>query len=185
MSQRIRVSLLLAVLVVLAAMLFYGHGQEPSQPGVLSADTRFQPLNVKEPELRIDLLQQLQKAEYTGSKRNIFVSQAPPPPPNVAKQLAEAPRPFVGPQVPPPPPPVQVGAEFFGYETGPSGKRVAFFKNGDDVIVASEGDTLLNRFRLVKIGNDSADVEEISSGRHATVPLTQPPNPGGPDTPSN
>jgi hypothetical protein len=185
MSQRVRLSLLLTLLVALAAMLFYGHSQEPSQPGVLSADTRFQPLSVKEPELRIDLLEQLQKAEYTGSKRNIFVGEAPPPPPNVAKQLAEAPRPFVGPQLPPPPPPVQVGAEFFGYETAVSGKRVAFFKNGDDVIVAAEGDTLMNRFKLVKIGNDSADVEEISSGRHATVPLTQAPGAGSADAPPN
>jgi hypothetical protein len=185
MSQRVRVSLLLAVLVVLAAMLFYGHSQEPSQPGVLSADTRFQPLNVKEPELRIDLLEQLQKAEYTGSKRNIFVGEAPPPPPSAAKPVVEAPPPFVGPQVPPPPPPVQVGAEFFGYETAASGKRVAFFKNGDDVIVVAEGDTLLNRFKLVKIGNDTADVMEISSGRHAIVPLTQAPGAGGSDAAPN
>ena len=39
----------------------------------------------------------------------------------------------------------------------------------------AEGDTFLNRFRLVHIGNDSADVEEISTGRHATVQMVQPP----------
>jgi hypothetical protein len=177
MSQRTRISLLFLALVALLGYLFYGHTDAPSQPSVLSADTRFQPLTVKEPELRIDLLEQLQKAEYTGSRRNIFITEAAAPP-AVVKQAGPAPRPFVGPQVPPPPPPpppVQVPAEFFGYETSASGRRVAFFKNGDDVLVVNEGETFLNRFRLVKIGNDSADVEEISSSRHATVPLVQPP----------
>jgi hypothetical protein len=43
-------------------------------------------------------------------------------------------------------------------------------------LVVHEGDTFLGGFRLDRIGNDSADVEEISSGRHATVPLVQPPD---------
>ena len=55
-----------------------------------------------------------------------------------------------------------------------SGKRLAFFLDGDDVLVVEEGSVFLNRFRLDKIGNDSADVEEISSGRHATVQMVQP-----------
>jgi hypothetical protein len=38
----------------------------------------------------------------------------------------------------------------------------------------------MNRYRLDKIGNDSADVEETSSGRHATVQMVQPPNNGDP-----
>jgi len=46
-----------------------------------------------------------------------------------------------------------------------SPRRLAFFLNGDDVIVVQEGSVFLSRFRLDKIGNDSADVEEISSGR--------------------
>jgi hypothetical protein len=182
MSQRTRVSLLLAVLLALAGALFHGHNDEPSQPSVLSADTRFQPLTVKEPELRIDLLEQLQKAEYTGSRRNIFLAEAAPAPIDATKALVVAPPPFVGPHPPPPPPPVQVPAEFFGYETVASGKRVAFFKNGDDVLVVAEGDKFLNLYRLVRIGNDSADVVEISSDRHAAVPLVQPPNA---DSPSN
>jgi hypothetical protein len=32
---------------------------------------------------------------------------------------------------------------------------------------------------LIHIGNDSADVEEISSGRHARVAMVQPPAAGG------
>ncbi len=56
-----------------------------------------------------------------------------------------------------------------------SGRRVAFFTSGDDVLVVAEGDTFLGRFRLVHIGNDTADVEELGTGRHTTVPMVQPP----------
>jgi hypothetical protein len=74
------------------------------------------------------------------------------------------------------PTPVQVPGEFFGYAMTPStGKRVAFFKQGDDVFVVAEGDTFLSNFRLIHIGPDSADVEQISDHRHATVPMVQPP----------
>ena len=66
-----------------------------------------------------------------------------------------------------------------------SPKRVAFFLNGDDVLVVQEGSVFMGRFRLDKIGNDSADVEEVSSGRHATVPMVQPPGAPGRDQPQN
>jgi hypothetical protein len=80
-----------------------------------------------------------------------------------------------GPPVAPAPPPVNVGATLFGFASMPqSGKRVAFFLDGDDVLVVTEGAVFLNRFRLDKIGNDSADVEEISSQRHVTVQMVAP-----------
>jgi hypothetical protein len=45
----------------------------------------------------------------------------------------------------------------------------------------------MGRFRLDKIGNDSADVEEVSSGRHASVPMVAPPGgqPAPGDPPQN
>jgi hypothetical protein len=49
--------------------------------------------------------------------------------------------------------------------------------------VFAEGDKFLNTFRLIHIGNESADVEEISSGRHATVQLVEPPDQSGATTP--
>jgi hypothetical protein len=59
---------------------------------------------------------------------------------------------------------------------------VAFFKQGDEVLVVGEGETFLNNFRLIRIGNDSAEVEQVSDHRHATVPMLQPPgaDPGNP-----
>lgn len=181
MSQRTQIYVLVGLIVVAALTYFYelNRSSVPGLSGVLASDSKFEPLDVQEPSLRLDQLARLRKLEYSGSHRNIFVA-APPPIPVPVGQAAADVRPFVGPKMPPPPPPLQIPAEFFGYASQPhSGKRVAFFTSGDDVLVVAEGDKFLNTLRLVHIGNESADVEEIATGRHATVPLVQPPEPGG------
>lgn len=169
----------LAVLLVGAAYYFYSSRSDGSGlPGVIAADTKFQPLDVREPALRMDLLEKIRKLEYSGSHRNIFVA-APPPPPKEAGGAALAAPVFIGPKPPPPPGALQVPAEFFGYASQPrGGRRVAFFTSGDDILVVAEGDTFLGRFRLDHINNEAADVEEVSTGRHATIQMVQPPTPG-------
>jgi hypothetical protein len=179
MSRRTEIYTLVGLLMVLAAAVYYfvirRQVAEPS--GVVAADTKFEPLDVKEPQLRLDLLKKLQKLEYSGSHRNIFVAAPPPPPKPPGGETKPT---FVGPMPPLPPPPPQVPAEFFGYASQPrTGRRVGFFTSGDDILVVAEGATFLGRFRLVRIGNESADVEEISSGRHVMVPMVQPPDQGG------
>ncbi|MGH9764747.1 MAG: hypothetical protein ACREAC_28260 [Blastocatellia bacterium] len=165
--------LLAGLVVLLAAVFLYYRNPGSVVRGVFAADSKFQPIDVQEPHLRVDLLQNLQSLEYKGAHRNIFVEGPPPISPLAAKQ-ADAERAY-GPKRPPPPPPVQVPAEFFGTATmSSSGEKLAFFKDGDDVLVVQQGSIFLNRYRLIHIGNDSADVEEISSGRHATVPMVQP-----------
>jgi hypothetical protein len=168
---------LLAVLLLGAAYYFVtSRGDGPGLPGVLAADPKFQPLDVQEPALRLDLLERTRNYEPTGSRRNIFLAA---PPPSKQPMQVKAPPIFVGPQLPPPPPPLQVPVEFFGVASrAPRGRPVAFFSSGDDVLIAGEGDTFLTRFRLDRINKDSADVEEIATGRHATLPLVQPPTPG-------
>jgi hypothetical protein len=180
MSQRTQMYVLVAlvVLLVIVAYFYVFRTSVPGLSGVLAADTKFEPLDVQEPSLRLDLLDRLRKLEYTGSHRNIFVAGPPPITKPEGGAAAEV-RPFIGPKQPPPPPPLQIPAEYFGYASQPtSGKRVAFFTSGDDVLVVAEGDKFLNTFRLIHIGNESADVEEISSGRHATVQLVEPPDQG-------
>jgi hypothetical protein len=130
---------------------------------------------VDEPQLRIDLIEKLKRDEYEGAHRNIFSFGPPLPAPMTKEQKERLEHPKYGPDKPAPPPPVNVGATLFGFASMPqSGKRVAFFLDGDDVLVVTEGAVFLNRFRLDKIGNDSADVEEISSQRHVTVQMTAP-----------
>ncbi len=179
MTKRMQIYVLGGLIALLLVVLYFYEFKSsgPGLSGVLAADTKFEPLDVQEPSLRLDQLERLRKLEYSGSHRNIFVAGAPPIPKPVAGAAAAAAQPPIGPQ---PPPPLQVPAEFFGYASqSKSGKRVAFFTSGDDVLVVAEGDRFLSAFRLVHIGNESADVEEISSGRHAMVPLVQPPDQSG------
>ena len=177
MSRRTEIYLLAGLCLLLGLVLYFSNrGGVPGVSHVVAADTKFEPLDVQEPRLRLDLLDKVRKLEYSGSHRNIFVAVPPPlpqAPGNAKGQIAQR---FTGPRQPPPPPPLSIPAEFFGYASRPnSGKRVGFFTSGDDVLVVAEGDTFLGRFRLDHIGNDSADVEELSSGRHATIPMVQPP----------
>jgi hypothetical protein len=175
MSRRVQIYVLAGLLAVAAFLFIRGRGGEVAgTPGVKATDAKFTPLDVREPDLRLDLLQKIHNTEYTGAHRDIFSGQPMPPPRPRNVSMPGGPG---GPSVPAGPPPVQVPAEFFGYARTSSGaSRVAFFLQGDNVLVVAEGDTFLGNFRLVHIGNDSADVEEISSGRHASVPLEQPPD---------
>jgi len=183
-NRRTEIYVSAGLLILLAAAAYYfftNRNGGTGLPGVFAADTKFQPLDVQEPSLRMDLLEKIRKLEYTGSHRNIFVA-APPPPPKSAEPVTPANR-LSG---PPPPPPLQFPGEFFGYAIQPhGGRRVAFFTSGDDVLVVAEGEKLLNGFRLDRINNDSADIEEISSGRHVTVQMVQPPDSAQPGLPGS
>jgi hypothetical protein len=177
MSKRNQIYVLIGLLLV-AAYAFYAERSEgPGMSGVLASDTSFHPLNVEEPHLRLDLLDKIKKLDYSGSHRNIFIFGPPPPPAKTPDQIAHDNFRSQLPQPPPPPPPVTVPGQLFGSAyMSKSGKRVAFFLQGDDVLVVEEGSVFMSRYRLDKINNDSADVEETSSGRHATVQMTQPAN---------
>ena len=178
MSQKFKIYGLVAVLAILAYVVYanyFSHTAVQGLPGTTAADTKFVALDVQEPHLRLDLLARLQKSEYSGNHRNVFLAEPPPPPKSVAQQ--NVPPPFVGPRVPPPPPPLQVPGEFFGYAaTRGAPRRIAFFKNGDDVQLLAEGDTFLGNLRMTHVGDNSVDVQEVSSGRHTTVQMVQPPN---------
>jgi hypothetical protein len=165
------------VLVLVYVFFFQGRQDGSGVAGVFAYDTKFVPLNVDEPQLRLDLLKNLKKLEYTGSRRNIFSAVAPPVETLSTKEAAKSKYTKRTVDPPPPPPPVQVPGTLYGFAAmKDSGKRVAFFQEGEDVLVVEEGAEFLHGYRLIKIGNDSADVEELSSGRHATVPMTQPAN---------
>jgi hypothetical protein len=164
------------LLAVLAGTLFYFYRAKSSSadetPPAVALDAKFVPLNVDNPALRLDILKRFLALEYKGVHRSIFSATLPPPPaPPVSQQ------PVAAPAVPAGPPPLTVDAKYFGYVSDFSGDhKRAFFStnNNDDIIIASEGDTLLGRFRVIRLTNTSADVEELSSGRRATLTLEQP-----------
>jgi hypothetical protein len=170
MSRRISFILLAALFVVLLFVVYLNLRPPEVSSVSASVDSRYQPIAVENPALRLDLLDHLKTAQYEGSHRNIFSDKlpAPPAPPVVAARPAPPPG-------PPPVPPLVVPATFFGYVTDSrTGARRAFFSEGDEVYVVGVGEVLLGRFRLLQIGNSTAEVEETSSGRRATLTIQEP-----------
>jgi len=173
MSKRTQIIVLMVLFVMLAGTLYYTYGPTSDSPTVAPIDAHFTPLDVDNPALRLDILQRFLSLEYKGVHRNIFSATLPPPPapPPPKNPVNVAPPPPSG------PPPLTVDAKFFGYVSDLGGShRKAFFltSNSEDVIIAGEGDTFMGRFRVDRITNTTADVEEVSSGRHATLTLEEP-----------
>jgi hypothetical protein len=161
-----------AILSLLAYLIYNNYVRSPNVVAVTTeAGQNFVPLSVDNPALRLDLLEQLKKFQYQGPRRNIF-STAPLP---VAVPQFTPPPVTATPFQPAGPPPLAVPAVFFGHVTDArSGTRRAFFSEGEEVYVLGIGEILLSHFRLVQIGNNTAELEELSSGRRATLTLEEP-----------
>jgi hypothetical protein len=166
---------LLVVILSFLAYQIYSYTRPAGAVAVVTAAGRqgFVPLAVENPALRMDLLEQLKTFQYEGPRRNIFsAAQSPavaPPPQTVAPPVA------VGPVQLPGPAPLVIPATFFGHVTDKrSGASRAFFSQGDEVYVLGLGEVLLSRFRLVQIGDTTAELEELNSGRRTTVTMEQP-----------
>ena len=149
-------------------------------------------IQVPNPHIRMEEIGRARGTEYKGSGRNPFSPAAPPA--TVAKTIqAEKKFQNYGPQPKPPDPPLPPltlppNVKFYGFGTVPNGtSRRAFLHDGDEVQILGEGDVLLKRFRIIRIGNDHIEFEEISTGRTGTAPLVEeqgggsgsPPGPGG------
>ncbi len=62
--------------------------------------------------------------------------------------------------------------KFFGYTTAfKQGNRRAFFLDGDEILVASEGDVLKKRYRVVRISANSVVMEDLDYKAEQTLPL--------------
>lgn len=174
LSNRQKRIALLAGLALLFFYLVYRSNRPPEIAAVVSsADEKFRPIAVENPALKLELLERLKKLQYEGSHRNIFSSVAPPPV-SAAPPSAVAPPP-VAPVVPSGPAPLVVPATFYGFVTdAQTGARRAFFLEGENVYVIAIGETLLGRFRVVQIGNSSVELEEVGTGRRATLTMEEP-----------
>jgi len=127
-----------------------------------------------DPRLRLDLLKGAEEIQYKGAGRNIFRAEAevviPPPVKNpVIVKNPEPPQP-TGPPPPPPPPPINL--KFFGLLNRPCEPRQAFLLQNDDVFVAKEGDVVNRRYKVVKINNNSVEIEDLLGNNKQTIPLT-------------
>ncbi len=86
---------------------------------------------------------------------------APPPPP-----------PPVLPPTPPPPPPITL--KYYGIATRlDNGRRTAFFMDGDQILLEAEGASFGGRYKLIRIGVNSAVIEDTQYKRQQTLPLEE------------
>jgi hypothetical protein len=144
------------------------------------AEDRVDPGKV-DPTLRTDLLAKVEKVEPAGGSRNLFVFGQPPKPAELPKgpepRIAMGPPKAPEPAPPAPPaaeaPPAPITLKFYGYATvRNNGRKSAYFLDGEDILIASEGETLKRRYKLVRITSSSVLLEDTESKKQQSVPLT-------------
>jgi hypothetical protein len=136
-----------------------------------------------DPTIKLDLLAKVQGVPLEGGARNIFQFGAAAPPPdktplpkvnpiNVSKLAPTGPAPPPGPPPAPTAPPIPL--KYYGFSSikGEPRKR-AFFLDGEDIIVAWEGDTVKNRYKVVHVGVNSVDMEDTQFKAKQSLPLAE------------
>ena len=125
-----------------------------------------------DPTLRMEAMLVTESLVYSGSGRNIFSATSVPvdiPKPIAPVRKAGPPPPPPPPPGPPPPPPIDL--KFFGTTTGADGKREAFLLHGDDVFLASDGDIVQRKYKVVSVSANSILVEDMANNNRQTLPL--------------
>ncbi len=168
----------LVVLLAIAGIIWYWFffRQKSIAPsGAVAVTQNYRLLSVENPAPHPR--EAARSTEYKSNGRNIFSAIAPPPPSQTPDHVVRKKEPSGPPvEAPPPPPEIPANMHFFGYGTVPNGtSRRAFFTDGEDVFIVSEGEVFLNRFRILKVNNASLDFEEVSSGRRGTKVLEEQP----------
>jgi hypothetical protein len=120
-----------------------------------------------DPTLRFDLLKSSEDVTYKGNGRNIFSSQAPPP--EIPKAVTSA---IVNDTPPPPPPPPPSGLKFYGFSGPKNGINRVFLIKGEDIFLAKEGDVVDRRYKIVRVGPTSVEVQDVLTNHSETLPLT-------------
>jgi hypothetical protein len=174
-TKTILAVVLAVVAVILVVRAFSGGGSESSAPPPTqrsAARPSRKPAHTLlaqslDPSLRFDLLKIAEDVTYKGTGRNIFRSEAPPPPiPQPVQQALKDP----GPPPPPPPPPIDL--KFYGYAGPKGGSRQIFLLRGEDIFLAKEGQIIDRRYKIMHIGPSSVEVQDVLTNNTQTLPLT-------------
>jgi hypothetical protein len=154
---------------------------EPGIPGSSAAKVIGTTSATLDPTLHMDAMLVTESVAYEGTGRNIFSAQSAPPPVKIPVAVASArlkpsappppPRPCP-PNCPPPPPPPPIDLKFCGFFASPAtGQKQAILLHGDDVWLASPGDIVLRRYRVISIAANSVEVEDIPNNNKQSLPL--------------
>jgi len=164
---------LVLVIVAVGLLVYQFSGNSTGTPspaaGAAKSAHKGHPLMAHslDPTLRFDLLRSSEDMTYKGNGRNIFSSQAPPPPQPIPDP---AQNPLVSqPQAPPPPPPS--GLKFYGFAGPRNGAKKVFLLKGEDIFLAKEGDIVDRRYKIVRVGTSSVEVQDVLTNHTETLPL--------------
>lgn len=96
-----------------------------------------------------------------------------PVPTPVIKLPPLPPTPFPTPEADPTPTPwPTLNVSLIGIVDNGAGRKIgSFVKDGDILLVGQPGQVLGNAFRVIRIGTESAEIEELGSGRTRRLPL--------------
>jgi hypothetical protein len=131
-----------------------------------------------DPTLRLELLTRLQSEDEVPAGRSLF--EAGPTPAEVAAanltritgpKIPPQPLPPTGPVVPAGPAPLNIPLKFYGF-VKPGDKREVsrgFFMDGDNVLVAAEGQVLKQKYRVMELSAKTARLEDIQLKQSETL----------------
>ena len=149
-------------------------------------EDRIDPMTV-DPTLQLDRLAKVQAVNLAGGSRNLFQFGQP----EAAKvEVPKGPEPkvevvrFVGPKAPPPPPvppppqptppPPPIPLKYYAYWMArDNNKKMAVFMDGEEILMAGEGETLKRRYRVVRINPTSVVMEDLEVKKEQTLPLAE------------
>jgi hypothetical protein len=167
----------LAALLLVALLVWYFQFRSgPAATGFSVDKATYTPINAQDFSGVLEGLGRAQSTEYKSTGRNIFVAGAVPVEEG-PKAAVKVPFRTIGPHPDPPPPPAQLSMTFFGYGNLPSGgPRQAFLLDGEDVRIVSEGETVQNHIRILHIGNDSIEFEDLNTHQRGSKNMEAFPN---------
>jgi hypothetical protein len=153
------------------------------RPRVLGSrpDDKIDPKDI-DPELKLDLLAKVQAVEPIEAGRNLFQYGAAPPPP-VTPLPKDVPKIQVNNSTPPPketvlsesrpaptPPPAPINLKYYGYVVSKTdGRKEACLLDGEDIVLATENETIKQRYKIVRIALNSIVIEDTQAKNTQTL----------------
>jgi hypothetical protein len=162
--------------VAVAALYFSLRSDSPVAPAAAGASAPSSRAGSDVPWIQLDRLKVPNPAMPLGH-RNIFtygpaapVATAPPvmtevPPATDVPPVSLGP---ITPQPTPPPPPLNL--KFMGIAQPDGGPKIALLLTEQkEILHGKEGDTLAGRYRIMKIGIEQVEIEEVTTGQKQTI----------------
>ncbi|MBV8572308.1 MAG: hypothetical protein JO319_16940 [Acidobacteriaceae bacterium] len=159
----------------------------PTRPRHTSSETdrgtlRVRPIDAAsgdvDPTLRLGLLSRLQSVALPEHERNVFEAGQEPAeaqalPVKAPKIVPDPLPPSTPPITNPGPPPLNIPLKYYGFAKSASNKdpNSGFFLDGDNVLVASEGEVLQKRYLVVELTARAAKLEDTQLKRGQMLPV--------------